>query len=47
MVSPAGLQLSSAFDYAGDARWHMNVACVFDIKRLEKHCLLRFSGVKF
>ena len=40
MVSPAGLQLSSAFDYAGDARWHMNVACVFDIKRLRNGNLI-------
>ena len=40
MVYPAGLQLSSAFDYAGDARWHMNVACVFDIKRLRNGNLI-------
>lgn len=34
LVSPAGEDLASAFDYAGDVRWHMTVPCVFDVKGL-------------
>lgn len=40
LVSPAGEDLASAFDYAGDARWHMNIACVFDVKRLKNGNLI-------
>jgi arylsulfate sulfotransferase len=40
IVSPAGEQLATGFDYAGDARWHMNVPCVFDIKRLRNGNLI-------
>lgn len=40
IVSPAGEKLSTGFDYAGDARWHMNVPTVFDLKRLKNGNLL-------
>lgn len=43
LVSPAGEDLASAFDYAGDARWHMNIACVFDVKRLKNGNLIMGS----
>lgn len=43
LVSPAGEDLASGFDYAGDARWHMNVACVFDVKRLKNGNLIMGS----
>lgn len=43
-VSPASEDLATAFDYAGDARWHMNVPCVFDIKRLKNGNLLMGSS---
>lgn len=44
LVSPAGEDLAVAFDYAGDARWHMNVPCVFDVKRLKNGNLLMGSS---
>jgi len=44
LVSPAGEDLASAFDYAGDARWHMNVPCVFDVKRLKNGNLIMGSS---
>lgn len=40
LVSPAGEDLAVGFDYAGDARWHMNVPCVFDVKRLKNGNLI-------
>ncbi len=40
LVSPALDDLASAFDYAGDCRWHLNVPCVFDVKRLKNGNLL-------
>ena len=33
--APADENLAVAFDYAGDARWHLNVPCIFDFKRLQ------------
>ncbi|MCD7950850.1 MAG: aryl-sulfate sulfotransferase [Erysipelotrichaceae bacterium] len=39
-VSPAGEKLSSAFDFNGDARWHMTIPCVFDLKRLKNGNLI-------
>ena len=44
LVSPAGEDLAVAFDYAGDARWHMNVPCVFDVKRLRNGNLIMGSS---
>ena len=44
LVSPAGEDLAVAFDYAGDARWHMNIPCVFDVKRLKNGNLLMGSS---
>ena len=43
LVSPAGEDLAVGFDYAGDARWHMNVPCVFDVKRLKNGNLIMGS----
>ena len=40
LVSPAGEDLAVGFDYAGDARWHMNIPCVFDVKRLKNGNLI-------
>ena len=40
IVSPAGEDLSTGFDYNGDARWHLNTPCVFDLKRLRNGNLL-------
>lgn len=44
LVSPAGEDLATAFDYAGDPRWHMNVPCVFDVKRLKNGNLIMGSS---
>lgn len=44
LLSPAGEDLAVAYDYAGDARWHMNVPCVFDVKRLRNGNLLMGSS---
>lgn len=33
--APADENLAVAFDYAGDARWHLSVPCIFDFKRLK------------
>lgn len=38
--TPAGEQLAVAFDYAGDARWHLNVPCIFDMKRVKNGHIL-------
>ena len=43
LVSPAGEDLAVGFDYAGDARWHMTVPCVFDVKRLKNGNLIMGS----
>lgn len=34
-VTPAGDSLASGFDYDGEARWHLNVPCIFDMKRMQ------------
>lgn len=39
-VSPAGVDLSTAFDFAGDPRWHLSITCVFDLKRLRNGNLI-------
>ena len=44
LVSPAGEDLAVGYDYAGDARWHMNVPCVFDVKRLRNGNLIMGSS---
>lgn len=33
-VTPATDDLAVAYDYRGDARWHLNVPCSFDMKRM-------------
>ncbi|MDD3251402.1 MAG: aryl-sulfate sulfotransferase [Lachnospiraceae bacterium] len=38
--APADENLASAFDYAGDTRWHLSVPCIFDLKRLKNGRLL-------
>ena len=40
VVSPAGLDLSTGFDFAGDARWHLSIQCVFDLKPLRNGNLI-------
>lgn len=35
LITPAADDLAVAYDYAGDARWHLNIPCVFDLKRLK------------
>ena len=39
-ISPALTALATAFDYAGDIRWHLNIPTVFDIKRAKNGNLL-------
>lgn len=40
-LSPSAQELAAAYDYAGDARWCLNIKCVFDIKRLKNgHVLM-------
>ncbi len=39
-VSPAGVSLSTAFDFNGDPRWHLTIPCVFDLKRLKNGNIL-------
>ena len=39
-ISPALTALATAFDYAGDIRWHINIPTVFDIKRAKNGNLL-------
>ena len=34
-VTPSLAQLATGFDYRGDIRWHLDVAMVFDMKRLK------------
>lgn len=34
-ITPAGDSLASGFDYDGEARWHLNVPCIFDMKRVQ------------
>ena len=39
-VAPALKALSTAFDYRGDIRWHINTTTVFDIKRVRNGNIL-------
>ena len=39
-VSPALTALATAFDYKGDVRWHLNIPCVFDLKRVKNGNIL-------
>ncbi len=39
-VSPALTALATGFDYAGDVRWHLNIPCVFDLKRVKNGNIL-------
>lgn len=32
-VTPAGDDLAMGYDYEGDVRWHLNIPCIFDMKR--------------
>lgn len=34
-VTPSLNALATAFDYAGDIRWHLNIPLIFDMKRLK------------
>ena len=40
IVSPAGEDLSTGFDFNGDPRWHLSIPCVFDLKRLRNGNLI-------
>ena len=35
IISPAGVDMAVGYDYAGDARFYINIPCVFDLKRLK------------
>ncbi len=39
-VSPALTALAAGFDYKGDIRWHLNIPCVFDLKRVKNGNIL-------
>ena len=39
-VSPALTALATGFDYKGDVRWHLNIPCVFDLKRVSNGNIL-------
>ena len=39
-ISPALDDFATAFDYAGDVRWHLNIPCVFDLKRVRNGNIL-------
>ncbi len=39
-VSPALTALTTAFDYQGEVRWHLNIPSVFDVKRAKNGNLL-------
>ncbi len=39
-ISPALTALATGFDYAGDVRWHLNIPCVFDLKRVKNGNIL-------
>lgn len=40
IVSPAEVAMATGFDYAGDVRWHLNIPCVFDLKRVKNGNIL-------
>ena len=35
IVSPALDDFATGYDYKGDVRWHLNIPCVFDLKRMK------------
>lgn len=39
-VTPAVDSLASGFDFAGEVRWHLNVPCIFDMKRTKNGRIL-------
>ncbi len=39
-VTPAVDSLASGFDFAGEVRWHLNVPCIFDMKRTKNGHIL-------
>lgn len=39
-VTPAGDDLAVGFDYAGEARWHLNIPCIFEMKRAKNGHIL-------
>ena len=39
-VSPALDDFATAYDYKGDVRWHLNIPCVFDLKRVRNGNIL-------
>lgn len=40
IVSPAEVAMATGFDYAGEVRWHLNIPCVFDLKRVKNGNIL-------
>lgn len=40
IVSPAEIAMATGFDYAGEVRWHLNIPCVFDLKRVKNGNIL-------
>ena len=39
-ISPALDSLATGFDYQGEVRWHLNIPCVFDLKRVKNGNIL-------
>ena len=39
-ISPALDALATGFDYQGEVRWHLNIPCVFDLKRVKNGNIL-------
>lgn len=39
-ISPALDDFATAYDYKGDVRWHLNIPCVFDLKRVRNGNIL-------
>ena len=40
IVSPALDDFATGYDYKGDVRWHLNIPCVFDMKRVRNGNIL-------
>ena len=40
IVSPALDDFATGYDYKGDVRWHLNIPCVFDLKRVRNGNIL-------
>ena len=40
IVSPALDDFATGYDYKGDVRWHLNIPCVFDLKRVKNGNIL-------